>query len=111
MHPKDFLQQLDEKQIVEAIAQAESATSGEIRIFISHRKRTDALAAAQARFDKLEMRNTHHRNAVLIYIVPRSRSVTNFFLIILLAELASSSFFQFDRTLIVICGRITAIWS
>ena len=74
MHPKDFIQKLDEKQIVDAIAQAESTTSGEIRIFISHRKRSDALTAAQARFDKLGMRNTPHRNAVLIYLVPRSRT-------------------------------------
>ena len=74
MHPKEFLQQLDEKRIVETIAQAESTTSGEIRIFISHRKRPDALAAAQARFDQLGMRNTRHRNAVLIYLVPRSRA-------------------------------------
>ena len=74
MHPNDFLQQLDEKQIVEAITLAESTTSGEIRIFISHRKRPDALAAAQSRFEKLGMRKTPHRNAVLIYFVPLSRS-------------------------------------
>ena len=74
MHPKDFLQQLDDKQLVDAIAGAERGTSGEIRVYISHRRRTDALAAAQLRFDQLGMRNTRHRNAVLIYIVPRSRA-------------------------------------
>ena len=74
MHPKDFLQQLDDKQLVDAIAAAERATSGEIRVYISHRRRKDALAAAQLRFDQLGMRNTSHRNAVLIFIVPRSRS-------------------------------------
>jgi uncharacterized membrane protein len=74
MKPSDFLQQLDDRQIVDAIAAAENATSGEIRVFISHRRRKDALAAAQTRFDKLGMRNTRHRNAVLIYLVPRSRS-------------------------------------
>ncbi|MEI8341195.1 MAG: TPM domain-containing protein [Verrucomicrobiota bacterium] len=74
MKPGDFLQQIDDGQVVAAIADSERATSGEIRIFISHRKRKDALTAAQKRFDKLGMRNTKHRNAVLIYIVPRTRS-------------------------------------
>jgi uncharacterized membrane protein len=74
MKPADFLLQLDDAQLVAAIADAERATSGEIRIFISHRRRTDALAAAQMRFDKLGMRNTKYRNAVLIYVVPRTRS-------------------------------------
>ena len=74
MHPREFLKQLDDGQIVAAIARAERATSGEIRVYISHRKRKDALAAAQMRFDKLGMRNTKHRNAVLIYMIPRTRS-------------------------------------
>ncbi|MEI6280250.1 MAG: TPM domain-containing protein [Verrucomicrobiae bacterium] len=74
MKPGDFLQQLDDARLVAAIAKAEHATSGEIRVFISHRRRKDALVAAQIRFDKLGMRNTKHRNAVLIYIVPRTRS-------------------------------------
>jgi uncharacterized membrane protein len=74
MNPGDFLQQLDDAQLVAAIASAERDTSGEIRIFISHRRRKDALAAAQRRFDKLGMRNTKYRNAVLLYLVPRTRS-------------------------------------
>ncbi|MEI6035839.1 MAG: TPM domain-containing protein [Verrucomicrobiae bacterium] len=74
MNPGDFLEQLEDVKLVAAIAAAERATSGEIRIFISHRRRNDALAAAQMRFDKLGMRSTKHRNAVLIYVVPLSRS-------------------------------------
>jgi len=74
MKPGEFLQQLDDAQLVAAIASAERATSGEIRVFISHRRRKDALAAAQMRFDKLGMRNTKYRNAVLIYLAPRTRS-------------------------------------
>jgi len=74
MKPGEFLQQLDDAQLVAAIASAERDTSGEIRVFISHRRRKDALAAAQMRFDKLGMRNTKYRNAVLIYLVPRTRS-------------------------------------
>jgi len=74
MKPEDFLQQIDDQKIVAAIANAERATSGEIRVYVSSRKRKDALAFAQMRFEKLGMQNTKHRNAVLIYIVPLTRS-------------------------------------
>lgn len=74
MHPVDFLKQLDDGKIVAAIAEAERKTSGEIRVYISHRPRTDALAWARTRFRKLGLHKTKDRNAVLIYLVPRTRS-------------------------------------
>lgn len=74
MHPQDFLKQLDSPKIVAAIAEAERTTSGEIRIYISHKPREDAMVAAQIRFCKLGMHKTKHRNAVLLYLVPRTRS-------------------------------------
>jgi len=74
MHPKDLLKQLDSPKIVAAIAEAECKTSGEIRIYISHKTRTNALIAAQNRFEKLGLFKTRHRNAVLLYLVPRTRS-------------------------------------
>jgi uncharacterized membrane protein len=73
MHPKDFLSQLDEDRIIAAIAEAEKKTSGEIRVYISHKKRQDAMAFAQKRFLDLGMDKTRDRNAVLIYIVPLTR--------------------------------------
>jgi uncharacterized membrane protein len=73
MHPKEFINQLDETRIVSAIAEAERRSSGEIRVYVSHRKRTDPLAVAQKRFIKLGMTKTHHRNGVLIYLAPRTR--------------------------------------
>ena len=73
MRPKQFIEQLDEAQIVAAIAKAERKTSGEIRVCVSHRKREDALAAAQRRFSKLGMARTRQRNAVLIYFAPQAR--------------------------------------
>src|SRR5204862_6047705 len=48
-------------------------TSGELRVWISEKERTDALAAARERFAKLGMHKTKHRNAVLIYFAPASR--------------------------------------
>jgi uncharacterized membrane protein len=73
MHHKEFISQLDEQRIVQAIGEAEQKTSGEIRVYISHKERHDALAFAKKRFQELGMSNTKERNAVLIYIVPRTR--------------------------------------
>ncbi len=69
-----FLFRLKTKQLVAAIAEAESRTSGEIRIYISHRKLSDPMAAAKEQFEKLGMTRTALRNGVLFYIAPRSRN-------------------------------------
>ena len=70
MKPKEFIEQLDDAKIIAAIAEAERKSSGEIRVYISHKGREDALAAARARFFKLGMTRTRHRNGVLIYFAP-----------------------------------------
>lgn len=73
MRPKKFLSQLDEQRIVSAIGEAESRTSGEIRVWISQREIAHALETAQERFHKLDMHKTEDRNAVLLYIAPRTQ--------------------------------------
>jgi uncharacterized membrane protein len=73
MHHKEFISQLDEQRIEQAIADAEKKTSGEIRVYISHKERHDALEFAKKRFDELGMSRTKQRNAVLIYLVPRTQ--------------------------------------
>ena len=70
MRAKHFVERVDEARIAAAIYAAERKSGGEIRVYISHRKREDALAAARARFLRLGMANTHHRSAVLIYFAP-----------------------------------------
>ncbi len=70
MKPKHFLDQLDDAKILAAIAEAEARSSGEIRVYVSHQKREDVLAAARRRFLKLGMTKTRQRNAVLIYFAP-----------------------------------------
>ena len=74
MHHKEFIAQLDEAKILAAIARAAQATSGEIRVAVSHQHRVDALSAAQKRFGKLGMQKTPLRNAVLIYFAPQART-------------------------------------
>jgi uncharacterized membrane protein len=69
-----FLFRLKQKRVMQAIAEAEARTSGEIRVFVTHRKCVATLADAQMQFDKLGMTNTKQRNAVLIFIAPRSRN-------------------------------------
>jgi uncharacterized membrane protein len=73
MHPKEFITQLDEARIVAAIAAAESRSSGQIRVYMSRKRRADALAYAQRRFAALGMTKTRQRNGVLIYLAPRTR--------------------------------------
>ena len=73
MKPEEFLNQLDDARIVASIGEAERQSSGEIRVYVSHKIREDALAAAYVRFQKLGMVRTRQRNAVLIYFAPRTR--------------------------------------
>lgn len=73
MHPKIFHDQVDQKRLIAALAEAEKKTLGKIYIYVSHREITDALAAAQRRFTKLGLSAIHdHRASVLIYIAPKT---------------------------------------
>ena len=74
MHHKHFAVQLDEKKILKHIQEAELKCSGEIRICISGKKTEDAMASAARRFEELGMTQTKHRNGVLIFIAPKSRT-------------------------------------
>jgi uncharacterized membrane protein len=73
MTPTAFIDQLDEARILAAIADAERKSSGEIRVYISHRSIKDALARARSRFIELGIQNTRCRNGVLIYLAPRTQ--------------------------------------
>src|SRR4051812_28909329 len=73
MQETDFLKQLDKEQIVKAIGEAEKLSTGEIRVYVSHKERHDAMEFAKRRFEELGMTKTRDRNGVLIYIVPRTR--------------------------------------
>ena len=73
MKPKDFLSKIDDRQIVNAINEAEKKSSGEIRVFVSRLEVLDAVSSAKDHFQKLKMENTKERNAVLIFIAPQNR--------------------------------------
>jgi uncharacterized membrane protein len=73
MRTKEFLSKLEHDQIGRAIRDAESKTSGEVRVFIQRGKLDgDPLAAATKKFHKLGLHKTPERNAVLIFVAPRA---------------------------------------
>ena len=73
MRTREFLSRLEHDRIIEAIREAESKTSGEIRIMIQRGKlQSDPLLAAQRKFHRLGMHKTRERNAVLIFVAPRA---------------------------------------
>lgn len=73
MRTKEFLGKLEHARIAEAIADAESKTSGEIRVFIQRGELADAYDEARKQFEKLGMTKTRERNAVLIFVAPRAQ--------------------------------------
>jgi len=74
MKLRDFISAINDKAVVAAIGEAERKTSGEIRVFVSHHKIAVPTDAAQKQFLRLGMDQTKHRNAVLIFVAPKSRN-------------------------------------
>lgn len=62
-----------------AIQQAETSTSGEIRIYVESRcSYVDAIDRAQELFVKLKMFETQQRNAVLLYLAMEDKQLAIF---------------------------------
>jgi uncharacterized membrane protein len=69
MTQKEFLATLDQPRIVEAIQNAERATSGEIRIHVQPKAvGADIRVVAEKTFERLGMTKTALRNGVLLFI-------------------------------------------
>jgi uncharacterized membrane protein len=71
---EEFLTKTEEKEIVEAIIQAEKNTSGEIRIHIEENSQKPPLERAKEVFHNLGMDKTGLRNGVLFYVCMQSRT-------------------------------------
>ncbi|MBK9273013.1 MAG: TPM domain-containing protein [Flavobacteriales bacterium] len=63
-----FLTPAERERVKAAIAQAEHATSGELRVHLEDRCEEDVLDHAAFIFDELGMHRTAARNGVLIYV-------------------------------------------
>jgi uncharacterized membrane protein len=73
MRTKEFLSKLEHDRIVQAIQEAETKTSAQIRVYIQRGKLNgDPLIAAQKKFQRFGMHKTSERNAVLIFVAPRA---------------------------------------
>ena len=68
MSAKKFFTSEQQKAIVQAIADAELNTSGEVRVHIDDHCKEDVLAKAAKTFHKLKMNKTKLRNGVLFYL-------------------------------------------
>lgn len=66
--PSTLFSEAEKSRIKQAIAEAESHTSGEIRLHVEKVCREDVLDHAAFIFEKLEMHKTALRNGVLFYI-------------------------------------------
>ncbi len=73
MRPVDHFTKEQQKQIVEAIKQAEHNTSGEIRVHIENTCNIDVLDRAANIFAMLKMHKTDLRNGVLFYLSVEDR--------------------------------------
>ncbi len=69
-----FIKSLDEPRIRAAISAAEAKTTAQIRVVVSKQSCPDALAAAQEHFKTLKLHESPHRNAVMIFVAPKSQT-------------------------------------
>ena len=76
MQQKDFIAQLDQARIVEAISSAEKQTSGEIRVHIQPKARGEIRDVAERTFERLGMTKTELRNGVLLFIACEEQRFT-----------------------------------
>lgn len=68
-----FFTKTEEIQILDAIRQAETSTSGEVRVHVENRCKGDVLERASVVFDLLKMQKTELRNGVLFYLAIKDR--------------------------------------
>ena len=73
MSAEDFFTIEEKKAITSAIGEAETNTSGEIRLHVENRCKIDVLDRAAYIFGKLNMHETAQRNGVLFYLAVDDR--------------------------------------
>ena len=73
MSVETFFSAEEKQQILDAIAQAEHSTSGEIRLHMERHCTIDVLDRAAYIFEKLDMHQTAQRNGVLFYLAVLDR--------------------------------------
>lgn len=73
---KELFTEAETQEVVQAIRTAERLTSGEIRVFVERKCRyVQPLDRALEVFHQLGMHQTHHHNAVLLYVALKDRQL------------------------------------
>ena len=67
-NPANFFSEIEKKDIMEAIRNAEKQTSGEIRLHLEKKSKGKIFERAVKVFQKIGMQRTVKRNGVLIYL-------------------------------------------
>ena len=76
---KEYFSGEEKARIVEAIRLAEQQTSGEVRVYIErHNPLVDTVERAREIFFQLQMDETEHRNAVLLYMATSHKELALF---------------------------------
>lgn len=75
MKTPPFLGPDDEARVLQAIRQAETRTTGEIRVCLASQPIQNVQDQARQAFERLGMHQTRDRNGVLLYIAPACRSL------------------------------------
>ncbi|MEO7931938.1 MAG: DUF5130 family protein [Chthoniobacterales bacterium] len=75
MKTKEFIHQLEKDRLVDAIKEAERGNSGDVVLFISHKKVENAMHEAHAIFHRLKLEKTTPQNSVLIFVAPKSQKL------------------------------------
>ncbi|MBD3223870.1 MAG: TPM domain-containing protein [Caldithrix sp.] len=78
MNAKNFFNKQEKEKIVQAIKDAEKETSGEIRVHLESRCKTEPLDRAVKIFQKLKMHRTELRNGTIIYLAVNDRKFAIF---------------------------------
>ena len=73
MNAVNFFPKEEKEQIKAAVKEAETNTSGEIRVHIDNHCKEDVLDRAAWWFAKLEMHKTEKRNGVLFYLAVKDQ--------------------------------------
>lgn len=74
MKPHHFITALDESRIHAAIKDAHAKSTGHIGVLVSKRPAPDPLAAAEKHFHARNLHHAPHRNAILIFVAPKSHT-------------------------------------
>lgn len=76
---KEFFNAEEKERIVEAIRKAEQQTCGEVRVYVErHNPLVDIMERAREIFFQLQMDETDHRNAVLLYMATSHKELALF---------------------------------